>query len=290
MAPDEAWARRDEWKAAKGDLEYQQRSNSATAKAAPELDALAKSNLKEYEAQRKKVIDGDAVANERKAAIRAGADNTVADAGADKADRLRKEREAADKAKRDREDSAAIRKTRDSESVEIKRAQDDAAAEISKLRPGDTARRREIEEVRDRKTEELAAERDSRKERARLEAERDRKEVELVKRSSRNENAIKSAVAEADTKPSTKARGKATTRTKKAPVLKDNKALKEIANDIGNADTETEIAALGEKIKASQMQLSAAMVGALQKMLADQQGIVKKISELEANIKSTRGK
>jgi hypothetical protein len=69
-----------------------------------------------------------------------------------------------------------------------------------------------------------------------------------------------------------------------------NRVLGDIARDLGNADSAPEIAALGEKIKASQGQLSAAMVAALQKMLAEQQAMVAKIEGLEAQMKQSRAK
>jgi len=62
--------------------------------------------------------------------------------------------------------------------------------------------------------------------------------------------------------------------------------LQNIAKDIGNADTEREIAALSAKISASQAQLGAATVAALNQMLANQAAMVKQMQTLRRQIKN----
>lgn len=62
--------------------------------------------------------------------------------------------------------------------------------------------------------------------------------------------------------------------------------LQKIADDIGNADTEREIAAVAAKINAAQGQLGAATVAALTQMLAVQQEQVKAIAILQKQLKN----
>lgn len=62
--------------------------------------------------------------------------------------------------------------------------------------------------------------------------------------------------------------------------------LQGIGKDIGNADTEAEIAAVGEQIKAKQGELGAVTVAALKQMLAGQASLVKEIEILKQKIRN----
>ncbi len=62
--------------------------------------------------------------------------------------------------------------------------------------------------------------------------------------------------------------------------------LQDIGGDIGNADTEAEIAAVGEQIKAKQGELGAVTVAALTQMLEGQASLVKEIEILKQKIRN----
>lgn len=97
MPADEAWARRNQWKSAKADFEATKQNEGAAAAAAPKLAEEAKKRQDEFDEQKRAVADADALANQRKATVRAVANNTVADAMGDKAAsaKQKEEREAA---------------------------------------------------------------------------------------------------------------------------------------------------------------------------------------------------
>lgn len=62
--------------------------------------------------------------------------------------------------------------------------------------------------------------------------------------------------------------------------------LQDIGKDIGNADTEAEIAAVGEQIRAKQGELGAVTVAALKQMLEGQAALVREIAVIRQQIKN----
>ena len=134
-----------------------------------------------------------------------------------------------------------------------------------------------VDELGGNKAARLAKERDEEtRRRARDEADARRAQLEAQREAQRTALAGRAAGNEA--------------RVRNAPASQGNRLLQDLAGDIGNADSEAEIAALGAKITASQGQLSAAMVNSLRQILTQQEAMVQQIAALEANIKSTRGK
>lgn len=70
--------------------------------------------------------------------------------------------------------------------------------------------------------------------------------------------------------------------------VNQKKPLQDIGKDIGNADSEAEIAAVGEQIKAKQGELGAVTVAALKQMLEGQAALVKEIEILKQNIRNKK--
>jgi hypothetical protein len=66
--------------------------------------------------------------------------------------------------------------------------------------------------------------------------------------------------------------------------------LQDLATELAAADTQAEIAAIREKIAAANAQLGSAIVGSLNKMLADQQALANQVKALEEKIKNSRNK
>lgn len=65
-----------------------------------------------------------------------------------------------------------------------------------------------------------------------------------------------------------------------------NKTLQGIGKDIGSADSEAEIAAIGEELRAKQGELGAVTVATLKQMLAGQAALVKEVESLKQKIRN----
>jgi hypothetical protein len=167
----------------------------------------------------------------------------------------------------------------------LRKAQDAAAAAASRAQNRGQLAPLEKEEIDNRTTgsiNELGA-----KKQARLARERDaaaRKEAAEARKQQQADLETRQGKL-ADTATANKARinagGKATGQRPKT-----DGGLQDIAKDIGNADTEREIAAVAAKINAAQGQLGAATVAALTQMLAAQLEQAKAITILQKQLKN----